>query len=336
MICYVTGDLFSSPAKVLVNTVNTVGVMGKGIALRFKQVYPEMFRQYQTLCEGGQLKIGNLWLYKTPHKWVLNFPTKENWRKPSKPEYIEAGLRKFVASYTAQGITSIAFPRLGCGNGELDWERTVQPLMEAYLDKLPVDIFVYAADQTVAAPEHKQIEQVSEWLRSEPRALAFGEAWNDLTAAIGDGRSLAVWEGVDHFRVTTANPPSPGLRIQLGNGKGWLAGIFERLATKVSPKSWLVKRLAPDLMFIPQEALLALWQSIRTYGFCVPHTMPEHLDLVAQHIMPIMALLPYLRPVKIAQPTAKNLPKEQLALQLFGASASASVEAPERPLARSA
>src|SRR5438094_656515 len=116
MISYVTGDLFSSPAKVLVNTVNIVGVMGKGIALRFKQTYPEMFKEYQVLCEAGQLQIGSLWVFRTPHKWILNFPTKMHWRKPSAPEYVEAGLRKFVATYAAQGITSIAFPRLGCGN----------------------------------------------------------------------------------------------------------------------------------------------------------------------------------------------------------------------------
>src|SRR5688572_26562315 len=99
MLTFVRGNLFESPAKVLVNTVNTVGVMGKGIALSFKQIYPEMFQRYVQLCESGQLDIGKLWLYKTPHKWILNFPTKKNWRAPSRLEYLEAGLRKFVATY---------------------------------------------------------------------------------------------------------------------------------------------------------------------------------------------------------------------------------------------
>src|SRR5437773_477164 len=114
MITYVKGTLFESPAKTLVNTVNTVGVMGKGIAKRFKEIYPEMFSKYQHLCENKQLQIGKLWLYKTEHKWILNFPTKVHWRQPSRPEYIEEGLRAFAASYPTQGITSIAFPRLGC------------------------------------------------------------------------------------------------------------------------------------------------------------------------------------------------------------------------------
>ena len=83
MITYVVCDLFQSPARVLVNTVNTVGVMGKGIAKDFKRIYPDMFREYQRICERNSFDIGDLWLYKTTNKWVLNFPTKRHWRQPS-------------------------------------------------------------------------------------------------------------------------------------------------------------------------------------------------------------------------------------------------------------
>ena len=143
MILYVKGNLFNSPAQVLVNTVNTVGVMGKGVALEFKRLYPEMYKQYRALCEAGQFDIGLLWLYKSSNKWVLNFPTKKHWRNPSRVEYIEAGLQKFVATYVEMGIHSIAFPPLGCGNGQLDFEQQVQPLMHRYLRNLPIDIFIY-------------------------------------------------------------------------------------------------------------------------------------------------------------------------------------------------
>lgn len=102
LITYVVGDLLKSPARVLVNTVNTVGVMGKGIAKDFKTIYPEMFIQYQLLCERKQFHIGQLWLYKTRHKWILNFPTKKDWKQPSKIEYIEEGLRKFVSNLCGQ------------------------------------------------------------------------------------------------------------------------------------------------------------------------------------------------------------------------------------------
>ena len=143
MITYVVGDLFTSPAKVLVNTVNTVGVMGKGIAYDFKRIYPEMFKEYQYFCEQGMFNTGQLWLYKTPHKWILNFPTKKHWRNKSEIEYLEKGLRKFADTYDKKGIESISFPMLGCGYGGLDWEREVQPLMEEYLQPLPINVYIH-------------------------------------------------------------------------------------------------------------------------------------------------------------------------------------------------
>ncbi len=96
MITYIKGNIFDSPAQVLVNTVNTVGVMGKGIAKEFKRIYPDMFVKYRELCENKKLSVGQLWLYKTTNKLILNFPTKKHWRFPSKTEYIETGLKKFA------------------------------------------------------------------------------------------------------------------------------------------------------------------------------------------------------------------------------------------------
>lgn len=139
MIKYIKGDLFSSLAQVLVNTVNLDGVMGKGIALQFKKLYPEMFKKYQAYCEQKLLQIGKLQIYKTPNKWILNFPTKNHWRNKSKMEYIEKGLQKFVDTYADRGITSVAFPKLGCGNGGLEWQE-VKPVMDRYLKNLLIDI----------------------------------------------------------------------------------------------------------------------------------------------------------------------------------------------------
>lgn len=93
-------------------------------------------------------------LYYAPDHWILLFPTKEHWRRPSKLEYIEAGLVKFVQTYAEKNITSIAFPRLGCGNGELNWE-DVRPLMEKYLNPLPIDIYIYTGVGKDHIPEHK-------------------------------------------------------------------------------------------------------------------------------------------------------------------------------------
>lgn len=96
---YVATSLFESPAQTLVNTVNTVGVMGKGIANDFRRLYPDMFERYQAFCAGGKFAVGQLYLYRTPHKWVLNFPTKQHWRSPSRMEWIEAGLQKFLDTF---------------------------------------------------------------------------------------------------------------------------------------------------------------------------------------------------------------------------------------------
>jgi O-acetyl-ADP-ribose deacetylase (regulator of RNase III) len=154
MITYIRTNIFESNAQVLVNTVNTVGVMGKGLAKEFKRLYPEMFKTYQKFCEEGTLTVGKLQVYKTPNKWILNFPTKANWRSPSKLEYIEQGLQKFVDNYERLGVKSVAFPMLGCGNGGLSWEDEVKPLMQKYLSDLPIEIFIHIAKQDAYKPEH--------------------------------------------------------------------------------------------------------------------------------------------------------------------------------------
>ena len=136
MIVYKKGDIFESEAQVLVNPVNTVGVMGKGLALAFKQRYPEMFKKYQVVCSKGLLDIGKLQLVKENKKIILNFPTKKDWREPSKIEYVEEGLYKFLSLYKDKGIKSIAFPKIGAGLGGLNWETEVKPLMEEYCSNL--------------------------------------------------------------------------------------------------------------------------------------------------------------------------------------------------------
>ena len=107
-----TGDLFESPAQTIVNTVNTIGVMGKGLALRYKRTFPDMFEEYSDRCERGELDIGTLFLWRTSNKVVLNFPTKTTWRKPSQVDYIRRGLETFRANYPTQtAAPSLIFVR---------------------------------------------------------------------------------------------------------------------------------------------------------------------------------------------------------------------------------
>lgn len=144
MIHVVRGDIFDSPAQVLVNPVNTAGVMGAGLAKQFKQKYPEMFKRYRRFCLAGQFQIGMLQLYEAKDgKVICNFPTKNHWREASKLEYIAAGRQKFVGAYQEKGIVCVAFPKLGCGLGGLDWEQQVEPMMREYLDGLSLPIYLY-------------------------------------------------------------------------------------------------------------------------------------------------------------------------------------------------
>lgn len=155
MIIYVSSSIWASPAQTIVNTVNTVGAMGKGIALQYKKKYPLMYDRYREICKAGLFEVGKLWLYKGDDRYILNFPTKKHWRNPSKPEYIEAGLKKFAATYTRVGITSISFPQLGTGHGGLDWDSVVRPMMERYLGDLPLPIYVHIVKKVNSfTPEH--------------------------------------------------------------------------------------------------------------------------------------------------------------------------------------
>jgi O-acetyl-ADP-ribose deacetylase (regulator of RNase III)/uncharacterized protein YwgA len=144
MITVVKGDLFKSEAQTLVNTVNCVGVMGKGIALGFKKRFPEMFADYVRRCDAGEVKLGRPYLYRsllTP--WILNFPTKDHWRSVARLSDITEGLDYLAAHYKDWGIESLAVPPLGCGEGQLDW-RVVGPTLYRRLAELDIDVELYA------------------------------------------------------------------------------------------------------------------------------------------------------------------------------------------------
>lgn len=142
MIYYDDGTVFNTNAKTLVNTVNCFGVMGAGIALEFKLRYPEMFKDYENKCEQKEIKIGRPRLFKHSEDiWIMNFPTKNHWRNPSKMSYIEEGLKYFVENYKKANIESIAFPKLGTSNGGLDWIE-VKDMMERYLKEIDIDVYI--------------------------------------------------------------------------------------------------------------------------------------------------------------------------------------------------
>lgn len=142
------GDLFKSSAQTLVNTVNCVGIMGKGIALEFKKRFPEMYEDYAQRCDRGEVKLGRPYLFKQGGgPWVLNFPTKDHWRSVSKLSDISAGLEYLKARYKEWGITSLAVPPLGCGSGQLDWD-VIGPTLYRHLSQLDIPVELYAPHGT--------------------------------------------------------------------------------------------------------------------------------------------------------------------------------------------
>lgn len=142
MITYLTGNIFDSPADALVNAVNTLGVMGKGLAKQFKIRYPKNYQWVQTMLNSSVWHIGELIIVQDGDKLIINFPTKKEWWLKSEYTYIEAGLLSLYCNCGYHKIKSIAIPALGCGEGGLAWEK-VKMLMERYLNHLSIDIFIY-------------------------------------------------------------------------------------------------------------------------------------------------------------------------------------------------
>src|SRR5271165_3174157 len=142
-----SGDLLKEKADAIVNTVNCVGVMGKGIALQFKQRWPENFKAYEAACNRDEIKPGKMFIYDFGEwgkpRYIINFPTKVHWKGDSKIEYIEEGLRDLVLQAKRRGIKSIALPPLGCGNGGLEWEKVKSLIFEAFENapEMQVDLF---------------------------------------------------------------------------------------------------------------------------------------------------------------------------------------------------
>lgn len=157
MIEEVSGNILAADAEALVNTVNTVGVMGKGIALQFKQAFPDNFRAYKTACEQKRVQMGRMFVYDTGRlsnpRYIINFPTKKHWRSNSQLSDIDHGLIDLVRVLNEYEITSVAVPALGCGNGGLPWSAVRPRIFEALSKLTGVDVRVYPPGGAPAAKD---------------------------------------------------------------------------------------------------------------------------------------------------------------------------------------
>lgn len=284
MLTYLTINLFKSPAQTLVNTVNTVGVMGKGIAKTFRQLYPEMYQEYRRLCQEKKLTIGKLYIYRTPNKIVVNFPTKQHWRNPSRVEYIQIGLEEFVKAYDRYGISSVSFPQLGCGNGELDWEQQVKPVMEQYLKDLPIPVYIHLYPKSPDfVPERLEAEYTRQ-IQMERQALSFDQVWQDLQALIRE-----------HPQQLSLFRPKP---IQ---------------SVEITEEHILFKPDSNEVVVVYRQDLADLWNTLRLSGTLNIENIPEPIraDGATQYVFDLFVLLPYIQRIDL-QPFKQDTPTQGL------------------------
>ncbi len=146
-VTFRSGDLLKDKSEAITNTVNCVGVMGKGIALQFKQRWPRNFKAYADACKHKAIKPGRVFIYDMGQweepRYIINFPTKVHWRGDSKIEYIESGLRDLIAQAERLGIKSIALPPLGCGNGGLEWREVKRVILDAFKDHPDIQVNLF-------------------------------------------------------------------------------------------------------------------------------------------------------------------------------------------------
>ncbi len=181
-----TGNLLTQNVDALVNTVNTEGIMGKGIALQFKKAWPAMFKDYEAACKRGEVAVGHMHVWATGSltgpRYVINFPTKRHWRARSKLVDIETGLEDLTRLIRELGITSIAIPPLGCGNGGLDW-REVEPRILRSLKPLAdtVDIRIFAPAGAPSAAEQPSREPAPKLTPARAALLALMREYERVT-----------------------------------------------------------------------------------------------------------------------------------------------------------
>ena len=284
MITYVYGELFYSPAKALINPVNTVGIMSSGLSHDFKRFFPDMYEAYRELCHNDKFSIGQLLLYRSPHKIIVNMPTRKSNRASENLEYIEDGLKKFVQIYADQGITSASFPAFGMEDGELAWS-DVRPIMEAYLAPLPISIYVHLPEDNPPMPqESRNTRTMRHWLNGLTLDLPFEVFWRDC---------MAVLKRQDDFVTFFADTQFHVIMTQ-ARGR-------QRLSLKLSPKYG-------DSIFITESQLRDIWQYIKRVGYVFPQNMPsigsasyegQGEELASHIVISFLANLPYLRAVRL-------------------------------------
>jgi len=205
------GNIFTSSAQTLVNSINCAGVMGAGIALECRLRYPDMYERYVELCKENKIQTGQLWLYRSSSPWILNFPTKRDWKRPSSADYLRSGLAKFQKTYKSKGIESIAFPLLGADKGGIDSQISLG-IMKEYLENLDLKIEIYRHDQKASDDLYNKLKI---WMSSND------EDYISLVTGVRKTYIRKVMESLHNKNICQLN--------QLSNVKGIGISTLEKL-----------------------------------------------------------------------------------------------------------
>lgn len=268
MLITVEADLFLSPATVLVNPVNTAGVMSSGVSAEFRRFFPGVFEEYRALCDAGKLTVGRVWLAQGGNKRILHMPIKAHWRSAAKREDLEAVVQLIASRWAQWGIGSLAIPQFD--EDGLDWNDSIRPLLESALGPLPIPIYLHTYDRK--ADPSRSLRQLDTLLNQPTDRIDTARFWRDLARAVRkvDG-AYTGWDGQPFSVELEANPRRRRLTITQ-DGR---------------PPVVLTDSSLNDLFTTLQLAgLLMAWQ------------FPAGLEPLAVYLIPILAGLGYVRPVK--------------------------------------
>lgn len=270
MIIITHGNLLTADAEALVNTVNTVGVMGKGIALQFKRAYPANYAAYRAACAADEVKLGRMFVFDSgrlgPRRYVINFPTKGHWRANSKLVDVQAGLADLVRVVRELGITSVAVPALGCGNGGLDWGEVRSAIERAFAELPEVRVMLFPpegapdpADMPVATEKPPLTPGRATLLRAVDRYLR-----SAMTIGPRDGVTALEIQKIAYFLQVLGQP----LRLQFVRGRYGpyaenLNHVLDRLEghylTGFGDRSARVEELQPIRLLAGTAEAVAAW-----------------------------------------------------------------------------
>jgi len=268
MLITVECDLFLSPATVLVNPVNTAGVMGSGVSAEFKRFFPGVFDQYRALCDAGKLTLGRVWLAQAGAKRILHLPVKAHWRSAAKRGDLESAVQLLVSRWAEWGIGSLAVPQFE--ETDLRWEDDIRPVLESALAALPIPVYLHTYDRK--NDPARSLRQIDSLLNKPTTRVDSVRFWREL------GRAIRKADG--KFTSTDGKPFTASID----------SGARRQLLT-LTPEG-------NEPVVFSDSTLAELWTAVQSAGLLMAWQFPGAVESCATYLIPVLAGLDWVRAVK--------------------------------------